>query len=79
MNETTKLNKVETRAMWIMQKHGFTWAGDNIFRNVSAGKRALTRLCNLGLAELKRDPEPGFLPEIKLSAEGEDFLRYASR
>lgn len=73
-----KLNKNETKAMWTLQKHGFTWAGDSIFANVASGRRVLTRLGRLGLAEIK-EALPGFLPEWKLSAEGEDFLRYVSR
>ena len=71
------LNKTETKAMWTLKKHGFSWAGDSIFASVSAGKRALTRLSNLGLVEIK-DAQPGFLPEYRLSQEGEELLRYVS-
>jgi hypothetical protein len=78
MNNAIKTNKTETKAIWTMKKHGFTWAGDSIFANVSSGKRALTRLANLGLAEIKSQ-EPGFLPEFKLSADGEELIRYQDR
>ncbi len=71
------LNKTETRAIWTMQKHGFTWAADTIFSTLAVGRRALNRLVKLGLAEIKSE-EPGFLPEYRLSQQGEELLRYVS-
>lgn len=73
-----KLNRTETKAMWTMEKHGFTFAGDSIFNSVSAGKRVLTHLVNLGMVEVKSEL-PGFLPEFRLSAQGAEFLKYVSR
>lgn len=68
-----KLNSVEARAMRTMEKHGFTWVYDSIFKTPTAGKRAIGRLVRFGLVEVKAY-EPGFQAEYQLSKTGIWFL-----
>lgn len=75
-NGTLGLNSTESKAAWTMYKHGFSWAGDNIFKSVKAGKRALRKLEKLGIAKVK-DIEAilqGWQPEFILTDEGRAWL-----
>lgn len=72
-----KLNKTEMRAMWRMQKHGFTWILDPIYPTIKAGKRAINKLLRLGFVEIKNE-EPGSSAEYQLSNSGREFLELST-
>ena len=64
-----KLTKLEKKALETMERFGFTWSGDNIFRTYQSGHRTVMSLAKKGLA-IQTPAET----EYRLTREGREVL-----